>query len=102
MRTACRCFSGWGMGRIEARSTSPWGGGQFPSWRGISTAAAPSPWPPADNRSGTVTILFGAGNGAFPKVVALLLGTSPSVLVSGDFNGDGQLDLATANGASND
>jgi uncharacterized repeat protein (TIGR01451 family) len=55
----------------------------------------------ADNN--TVAILMNNGNGTF-GAPTLLTGTtfdSPDALAVGDFNGDGKLDLAVANGGSN-
>ena len=51
----------------------------------------------------TVSILFGDGSGAFPGSTAfptneiLQTGTTPSAIVSGDFNADGHFDLAVTN-----
>lgn len=45
----------------------------------------------------TVKLLLGDGQGAFQEVGDITTGSRPQGLVSGDFNGDGNLDLATAN-----
>ena len=51
---------------------------------------------------GSVAILLGNGDGTFtPKAQSLVTGDSPSSIVVGDFNGDGVLDLAVANGYDN-
>jgi hypothetical protein len=43
---------------------------------------------------GSVAVLLGRGNGTFSKPVHYLSGARPSELVLGDFNGDGNLDMA--------
>lgn len=47
----------------------------------------------------SVYIAFNSGSGDFVPVVAfpVVAGSAPQALVAGDFNGDGRLDLATAN-----
>ena len=47
-----------------------------------------------------VTILPGNGDGTFGSGVTLTSGALPSGIVAADFNGDGGLDLATANGTT--
>jgi hypothetical protein len=52
-----------------------------------------------------VALLLGNGNGTFQlptNSTYFPVGTSPNALIVGDINGDGRLDLATANGKSND
>ncbi len=51
-----------------------------------------------------VSVLLGNGDGTFGPATNFAIGTIPSPrgLVSGDFNSDGKLDLATANTLSND
>ena len=46
-------------------------------------------------------ILFGEGNGAFTPAVSVAVGTGPYDVATGDFNGDGMLDFATANPSGN-
>ena len=48
----------------------------------------------ADN---TVSVLMGKGDGTFQPFVAFATGSFPNSLATGDFNGDGKVDLATAN-----
>jgi hypothetical protein len=47
---------------------------------------------------GTVSILLGNGDGSFQPHLDYATGKGPSSLAAGDFNGDGKLDLAIANG----
>ncbi|HJT76243.1 MAG TPA: VCBS repeat-containing protein, partial [Gemmataceae bacterium] len=51
----------------------------------------------ANNASNYVTVLTGRGDGTFGAPVPFAVGPYPSGLVAGDFNGDGELDVATAN-----
>ena len=51
--------------------------------------------------AGSVVILSGAGNGTFVVGSPITVGVDPTWIVAGDFNGDGRLDLATANNAEN-
>ena len=63
----------------------------------------------SNGSSGTLTILFGGGNGTFSNIRALGLQTDASATttpdaiaaVSGDFNGDGLADLVSANSNTN-
>ena len=47
-----------------------------------------------------ITIFPGNGDGTFGGGVTLTSGALPSGIVAADFNGDGGLDLATANGTT--
>ena len=49
-----------------------------------------------------VSVLLGNGNGTFQAAVNYTAGLAPSSVALGDFNGDGILDLAVVNDASND
>jgi hypothetical protein len=46
---------------------------------------------------GTVTVLLGNGDGTFQPPVSYKVGPDPIFVVAGDFNNDGNLDLAVAN-----
>ena len=50
--------------------------------------------------SHTVSLLQGSGDGTFQEPTNLTLNADPLSLTTGDFNGDGNLDLAVATGAS--
>jgi len=50
---------------------------------------------------GTVSILLGNGDGTFRAHVDYTTGKGPSAMASGDFNGDGKLDLAVTNAQDN-
>ena len=51
--------------------------------------------------SGSISLLLGAGGGVFLAPRTFSTGSRPSFLVTGDFNLDGQADLAVANTGSN-
>ncbi|MHC5768441.1 MAG: FG-GAP-like repeat-containing protein [Nostoc sp.] len=51
--------------------------------------------------SDTVSVLLGDGTGGFATVTNFTVGADPYSVTVGDFNGDGKLDLATANQESN-
>jgi hypothetical protein len=46
----------------------------------------------------TVSVLLGAGDGTFGTSTSFVTGTSPVGITTADFNRDGHVDLATANG----
>ena len=59
----------------------------------------------ANFASASVSILLGKGDGTFQTAINYGLGSGahhPTSAAVGDFNGDGKLDLAVANGGSND
>jgi hypothetical protein len=54
-----------------------------------------------DNTTSSISILMGNGTGSFPTHVELAVGPTPKgpySAIPGDVNGDGKLDLVTANG----
>ena len=55
----------------------------------------------ANFESANVSILLGNGNGTFQAKVDYATGQYPTSVTAGDWNGDGKLDLAVANGDSN-
>ena len=55
--------------------------------------------PPGGN---TVVLLRNVGQGQFAKPLTFVTGTTPFAAALADFNGDGKLDVATANWTSAD
>jgi FG-GAP-like repeat len=49
-----------------------------------------------------VNVLTGNGDGTLQGQVAFAAGSGPLALTSGDFNGDGKIDIAVANMSGND
>ena len=68
--------------------------------RATSTATAASTSPSPTPTPATVSVLLGNGDGTFQPQVTYAVGTDPSAIVAGDFNGDGRLDLAVTDAAS--
>jgi len=54
-----------------------------------------------DDGVSLVSVLLGKGDGTFGTKVDYTVGDYPNSVTAGDFNGDGKLDLATANFAAN-
>ena len=52
--------------------------------------------------SGGVSVVLGDGDGTFQAPKTFAAGAGPNRIVAGDFNGDGRLDLATGNSATQD
>jgi hypothetical protein len=50
---------------------------------------------------GSVSVLFGNGDGTFQSAVSYPTGVKPYAVATGDFNGDGKPDLVTANSVDN-
>jgi hypothetical protein len=48
-----------------------------------------------------ITLLRGAGNGAFRPSVTYTVGSGPQYITTGDINNDGNVDLVAANSGSN-
>jgi type II secretory pathway component GspD/PulD (secretin) len=57
----------------------------------------------ANSTSNNVTVLLGNGDGTFKEAAGspYTVGTAPSAIVAGDFNGDGNLDFAVTNKGDN-
>ena len=69
-------------------------------WRPrISMAMAMSIWLVADEGNATISVFLGNGDGTFGARTDYAVGNSPVWVATGDFNGDGVLDLAVANKA---
>jgi hypothetical protein len=51
----------------------------------------------ADEAGGSVSVLWGKGDGTFEAALSSAAGSSPTSVAVGDFNGDGIPDLAVAN-----
>jgi len=64
----------------------------------LAVANSGDQWTPHN----TVTVLLGDGTGGFGQQLDLLTGLEPISVVIADLDGDGRLDLATANAYSND
>ena len=56
----------------------------------------------ANYGSGTLSILFGDGNGALGNTAVYTAGNTPDGIAVGDFNGDGHPDIVVANRGDND
>ncbi len=56
----------------------------------------------ANEGSGTVTIATNDGLGRFAATATLEAGDEPWAVIAHDFDGDGDLDLATANSETDD
>ncbi|MBL8204548.1 MAG: VCBS repeat-containing protein [Blastocatellia bacterium] len=54
-----------------------------------------------DSRSDNIAVLFGNGNGGFDQFASYQFGALPSAIATGDFNGDGKLDLVVCHSGSN-
>src|SRR5204863_376902 len=61
--------------------------------------ACPVPSFAAADASG-VSVVLGNGEGAFGNAVHFNTGANPQAIATGDFNGDGKMDLAVANAGS--
>ncbi len=51
----------------------------------------------ANTGDGTVSVLYGKGDGTFQPAVTLIVGNAPVGIAAGDIDGDGNLDLVVAN-----
>ena len=92
--------------QYTAGRTSPWTplamvGGDFngDGFLDVALANAPPPPNPPYNTydQGTVSVLLGRGDGTLGPQTHFAAGSFPVAIVSGDFNGDGHLDVVVAN-----
>jgi hypothetical protein len=84
------CPVGVGAGQLVSGDFNSDGVDDLAVANGIDRYLGPNP----DN---TVSVLLGRRDGSFQPQVVYPVGVNPWSIVSGDFNGDGSLDLATAN-----
>ena len=68
-----------------------------PSRSGTSTTTAISTWPSPTKAAIPWSILLGNGDGTFQPQIDVPVGSEPTSIVAGDFNGDGRTDLAVTN-----
>src|SRR6185437_12932656 len=52
--------------------------------------------------SNDISVFYGRGDGAFTDQVRLPVGTEPSGIATGDFKGDGRIDIAISDAGSDD
>ncbi len=96
---------GNGSGGFSAAAGSPVAVGNLPS--AVTTGDFDGDGKPdlavTNAASNTVTILLGSGTGGFTQPVGspITVGNYPDAVTAGDFNGDGQQDLAVGNFNSN-
>ena len=81
---------------VELRRRQP---GRTRSAPATSTATASLDLVTANDGSSNVTLLRGVGNGTFTAIASYPTGSVPKGIAVGDFNGDGKLDVVTANTA---
>ena len=70
---------------------------QTPSWRATSTATASSTWPSPTTATTRCRCCWATATARSSPRSPTRSGSYPDAIVAGDFNGDGQLDLAVAN-----
>jgi hypothetical protein len=96
---------GDGSGGFSAASGSPFAVGNNPALVALGdfNGDGKQDLAIANRDSSNVTVLLGNGSGGFSPASGspFAVGTNPYSVVVGDFNGDGKLDLATANDAVN-
>ena len=76
--------------------------GEFNQDGNLDIVTANAPFGPVNNtRPSTVTVLLGRGDGTFAPPASSTVGNDPASIAVGDFNHDGNLDVATANANDN-
>ena len=100
-QTPSACCSATATAPSRPRSTTR--PAQAPTrWRWATSTATASPtWRRPTDGGNTVSVLLGNGDGTFAAKADYATGAGPRSVAVGDFNGDGKLDLATANGMAN-
>lgn len=97
---------GNGMGGFAAATNSPFaaGTGPLPIAVGDFNGDQKLDFATANQGNNNVSVLLGNGMGGFAAATnsPFAVGSGPKTVAVGDFNGDGKLDLATANQVSND
>jgi hypothetical protein len=98
---------GYGNGTFQSLSPIAVGGGPYAIATGDFTGDGIADLAVVDRDNSTVTILLGKGDGTFRGLAPIQLGepgipSSPDAIVTGDFTGDGHLDLAVADPQSDD
>ena len=97
------------MGRSSRRVTYPAGNspisvavGDFNKDGKPDLAIAGDCGSSACSQPGNVSVLLGNGDGSFQSAATYPVGYSPSSIVAGDVNGDGNLDLVVSNACGKD
>jgi len=99
--TTSRCS--WGRRRhVPERDAFSHRGSTRFNPAGDLTAMARSTWLTAKPLSANVTVLLGNGDGTFNGEKRVVVGVVPISIAAPDLNGDGKIDLVTANYNSND
>jgi hypothetical protein len=105
---AVNLFTGAGNGGLAFKSSFPTGNNsRFVAFADVNRDGKPDllvavTGVPGAADNGRVEVLLGDGKGGFTSSATLTPGANPRTLAVGDFNGDGNPDVAAANVGSND